>query len=166
MRASRGRTRIRARRQSMRIRSLLQLLLPVAIAFLTACPPPLALNIYNNTGIDLVVLLEGKRVVWQKGKTLRVADRGDATWEDLQWEHDAQRQVTVPVLRVELNGQVLRYGLGMPGLPGEYTDRRTGIWERYLQIQPDRKLHVVKPGSRFPAAILPQPPGFPIAPIP
>lgn len=130
---------------------------------LTACPPPLALTIYNNSGADLAVLIDGRRIEWPAGKALRISGGAGIKWEDLQWEDDPQRHASAPVLVVNSRAGVSRYRLAIPGLPDEYIDSRTGVKERFLQLERDGGLYVVKAGAAFPVDVLPrQPAGLPI----
>jgi hypothetical protein len=141
-------------------------LLSLFVLLLTACPPPLTLHLHNNTGEDLTVLVDARRVEWQSGTTLRIANGAEIEWKDLQWEEDSQREANVPVLVVESREGISRYRLAIPGLPDAYVESRTGRKERFLQLEGDGRLHVVKAGSTFPVEPPPQqPPGMPIEPV-
>jgi hypothetical protein len=132
---------------------------------LAGCPPPLALTIYNNTGADLTILVDARRIGWQDATTLRIAADAELKWADLDWEEDPRRQGKAPVLVVESRAGVSRYRLAIPGLPGEYVDSRTGVKQRFLQLERDARLYAIKAEMAFPAAPLPpQPSGMPIEP--
>jgi hypothetical protein len=69
------------------------------------------------------------------------------------------------VLVVESKAGVSRYRLAIPGLPDDYIDSRTGVKERFLQLERDGRLYAVKAGATFPVDPLPvQPSGMPIEP--
>jgi hypothetical protein len=113
-----------------------------------SCQLPPLIVIYNHSGQDLIVHADKN--------TYQV--RSNATGE-IQYPGNEQ------ILRIEDGSEVLRYKIYYP--PKDYMSGSS--FRSYVincQIEPDRKIYVVKVGTPMPVKDIPQQPTyFPLAPL-
>ena len=133
----------------------------------TGCPKDWALNLYNNTKVDLVIISPRGSLEWKKGKRIRIV--GTATWRrsSLHWQLDEEKDQEVPVLKIRRDGIVLSYkGIDYTnGLGEKYIGYGSPTIEETLQLEEDGRLYILKVGTVPPVRSLPfQPKGFPIEP--
>ena len=146
-------------------RSVLGWFVAVLALLTTACPPRLALSLYNNTGANLVVLVGDRRIEWKGGTTLRISDQLDIKWDELEWKDDPRLRIRAPELVVETSNGAKRYWLKLPGLPDEYSDFRIRSRGALPSAPAGRKSLRGEGGRQLSVAPLPpQIPGLPIEP--
>jgi hypothetical protein len=135
----------------------------VVTVLLSGCPKPWTVTVYNNTGEDLILALPSGDVAWKAGSKVKVVGAAATRKSGLHWVVDSQGN-SVPLLRVKRSGSIVDYrGVNYIGLSGNFVDYEGSAIELWLQLEMDGLLHVVIPGSSFPARLLPsQPSGFPI----
>ena len=138
-----------------------------SILLLVGCQSYYATTIYNNSGVDIVVLVEGMRYEWRSSQTLRISSEpGDRDIDPgkLALEYTSQGGL-VHILVVESNSDLKRYRIMTPGIPEEYIEKHPGLRELFFQLERDGCIYVVKPGTSYPVDPLPpQPSGLPIHP--
>lgn len=152
----------------MIVRYLTYIGLILVALLLQACPKGVAIQLYNNSKEDLLVLTQNdEQLKWVAGSSLRFGSEAEF---HLKLVRDA-RNFIVPLLSVKKGTKLSNYELSFYGLPDEYvryssgSTFTSGTIEYSLQLEEDGNLYPVKPGTPLPATnLVPHPPGFPIKP--
>lgn len=139
------------------------LILVLAVIFLSACPKPWMLSLYNNTAEDLTLVLPDGHLDWDAATKVEIVGTATTRSSGLHWVTDAHGN-EVAELIVRRDGSLVRYvGVDYVGLANAYVDHSGAAIKQWLQLEPDGLLYLVRPGTSLPVRPLPpQPSGYPL----
>lgn len=135
----------------------------VAMCLLTACPPSESLTIYNDSESERLLLLPAGEKPWRPKSVIIIADdRGDLSWEDLEWRGDPSVRY-VPRLSIDCDGAEYSFEMIFPDMEDKHVGG-DGVRKYRLQLNQDCRFFLVPFEAAYPVQISPD--SIEIKPVP
>lgn len=140
------------------IRIMHSLILIPSCFLLYSCAPNSTMNLYNNTGEELIVILSDKAMIWSPNSTIMISGKGgDIDWEELIFREKISDtpQGIAPYLYIFTgDGKILTYALFSiqfsNQFPSEYKEKR---FTSNLQLEVNWNFYGDFDGRPFPIKI-------------